>query len=271
MAEENQRPGLNPGLLGSLEGVLKAFEYKIKQNLDGAMWAKVVSYDRKSNRAVIQPLSRIKGSDGQEIDRAAYPSVPVIRPGGGGGVVSFPLNVGDVGILFAGDRDVSSIMTGDFEKQDIPPTNTMHSFSNGFFLPDSSRNWDMPPDDSGNVYIGMRDGAVKISLSDKEIQQTAAEKITLKVDGSTITIENDTITLATGSVSAVLDGSKVTINGDVEINGSLSFSGDGTGQGSLSITGTVTGQAGGKFGGVDVKSHVHGGVQSGGSNTTAPV
>lgn len=71
------------------------------------------------------------------------------------------------------------------------------------------------------------------------VQATAGNK-------ASIVLNDSSITLTFGSVSMVIDASGVTING----------------------TETVTGNA--TIAGISFNSHVHGGVQSGGSNTSGP-
>lgn len=64
-----------------------------------------------------------------------------------------------------------------------------------------------------------------------------------------------------GSVKAVLNESGIDITGNVSIDGDLSVSGE------ISATGTITSDTDVIGGGISLKTHVHGGVESGSSTT----
>jgi len=60
------------------------------------------------------------------------------------------------------------------------------------------------------------------------------------------------------------DGLQIVAPGDVEITGNVQITGD------VNVTGTVTADTDVVADSISLKSHTHGGVQSGGSNTGAP-
>lgn len=69
----------------------------------------------------------------------------------------------------------------------------------------------------------------------------------INVGGAKILADNGKVQLIVGGTTMQLSGGKITLNGDIEVTGDV------------------------KAGSISLKTHVHSGVQSGGSNTAAPV
>jgi phage baseplate assembly protein V len=97
----------------------------------------------------------------------------------------------------------------------------------------------------------------------------AGGSITLKIGGSSLVMTESAITLKSDAVTIIAP--PITLQGNTVILGSLAgqpgAGGDGgsaTFQGRISADVDVTGA------GVSLKSHVHGGIQPGGSNTAPP-
>lgn len=56
MAEPIAKPSQDPGNDGTMAGMLRSVFDKFTQQLDDMLPATVVSYDRASNRACVQPM-----------------------------------------------------------------------------------------------------------------------------------------------------------------------------------------------------------------------
>lgn len=209
MTNKNARPSLDPADSGTLEGLLRHALRKHAQNTDHMMPARVISYDRKTNRVKVQPLVKVQGTDGQLIARAPIPSVPAYRFGTNKALMSFPIQVGDIGWLMAGDRDISLIEQSGYDEQ-APNTNRLHSFSNGMFFPDSLKEWHIGDEDMDSTVLGTTDGKVKICFTNGELNITSANKITIKA-------------------------AETEISGDVTIKGRLNVEGGIYGMGKLSF------------------------------------
>lgn len=166
MADNQVIPSRDPSNDDSLAGVMREVFKKQLQNIDGQLPAQVVSYDRNSNTAVVQPLITRLTTDGQPHERATISSLPVLALGGGGFYVNFPLKPGDRGWIEASDRDISLFMQGGGMAQ--PNTLRMHSFSDGRFIPDVMGSYTFDGEDDGKLVISSLDGRVKITLSDEE-------------------------------------------------------------------------------------------------------
>lgn len=261
-------PNIDNADSGNMSGILKSWlQSFIRENMDDMLPARVVSYDDKSNRAVIKPLVMVKTTDGQKISRTQVPNIPVFRFGGGGFFIRFPLKAGDFGWLKANDRDVS-LMFQRGGLEDWPNTNRLHSFSDAMFFPDTLKDWVIDGENADAMVIQSMDGSVCIALHD--------QKITMKAPEMEVNIP------------------KTTWKGDIQIEGSTDTKGLINGQGGLSISGvnpqgevaTIDGGGGTvKMKNVDMeyeggsivhdgqhidKTHTHSGVQTGGGDTGEP-
>lgn len=171
MANPNSQPSVNPADEDSLTGVLRLAMIKLQQSMDGRMPARVVAYDRATNRATLQPVIKMVGTDGTELARAPVASVRVYQPGNGRFNMSFPIKPGDLGWLQAGDRDISAFLQN---HMDGPPnTSRMHSFQDGIFFPDAMKFGDVAPSNGDRAVIGTADNSVSIAFDETGIYFSA--------------------------------------------------------------------------------------------------
>lgn len=171
---------------------------------DGMLPAKVVKVDRTTGRVSVQPMIQMGDTGGNKITRAIVPNIPIMTMGAGGIFASFPVQVGDLGFVFAADRDTSLF----YQSQggmDWPNTERIHQFGDGGFLPLKLFNFSI----SGGV------------LDDGFSLQTD--------DGSTF------LTLKAGEIQ--LNAAMVKIVGDVEHTGNLTRTGDTTTTGAVTNNG----------------------------------
>ena len=169
--------------------------------VDGMLPAKVVKVDRTAGRVSVQPMIQMGDTGGNKITRAIVPNIPIMTMGAGGIFASFPVQIGDLGFVFAADRDTSLF----YQSQggmDWPNTERLHQFGDGGFLPLKLFNFSI----AGGV------------LSDGFSLQTD--------DGSTF------VTLKAGEIQ--LNAAMIKIVGDVEHTGNLTRTGD------TATTGAVT-------------------------------
>lgn len=232
----NKPPSINPADDGSLLGTMRVVLDKFLQGVDDMLPAKVLSFDREKNRALVQPLINMLTTDGTTVERAKIASVPVFQYSGGGFVINFPLKPGDIGWLKANDRDLSLFFQAG-HKATGPNTLRKHSFEDAVFFPDVMRGWTINEDGlviqtlSGNQCIAINDGNIKI-ISDAEV---------------------------------IIDAPLTTITGELrtgtESGGSATFGGQVTAEGDI-----VTNQRGG----ISLANHTHADVMPGGGNTGLP-
>jgi len=162
------RPNINPADNESMAGLLQFTFSEMMKSIQTLLPAKVIKYDRANNRVQVQLLINIVGTSGEVIQNTQIASIPVMLLGGGGFFVSFNLNEGDLGWVFATDRDISLFLQS--YKAEAPAVNLIKNFSSSFFIPDVMKNYGV---DSENAVISSTDGAVSIELSSDTITLTA--------------------------------------------------------------------------------------------------
>lgn len=250
MSNISTPPSRNLSLDGTLTGLMAIFKDKILQDTDDMLPAQVVAYDRSINRVQVQPLIVIVTTAGTQINRGQIASLPVLQAGGGGFVVSFPLNTGDLGWIKANDRDITFFLKTYTES--APNTARKHTFSDAVFIPDSfMRNVTINREDNENLVIQTNDGAVRVAIWSNKVKITAPSVI---IDTPTTTCTGNLI--VDGNIT--VDGSS-TLIGNVQAQGNLAVDVN------LDVTGTAT------INGLGFAAHRHGGVQSGSSDTGIPV
>lgn len=230
MADNISIPALNPADVGSEAGVLDFMQKKIFSKLEKIAPAKVISYNRTTNRAEVQILPQDITSTGEKLPRRPLVNIPALNLCGGGFVLSFPIQAGDVGWIVAADKDISVFKQ--LLQEYAPNTYRKHRYDDSFFIPDNLNGFTIAADDVAAVLLSSLDGTTKISVKNGQVTITAANTI---VNATAATINAPT-----------------TINGDVTVNGTLTASTDVVG------------------GGISLKTHTHGGVTAGGASTGAP-
>lgn len=210
-------PSHDPADAGSLAGTLRTVLRKYSQDLHGQLPALVISYDRVSNTAMVQPLVNTVNTAGKVVPRAQIAKVPVLALGGGGFCLTFPLKKGDVGWIEASDRDISLFMQS--LQSSRPNTFRMHSFEDARFVPDAFRQYTFDTtDDSAAAVLQSYDGTVKITLAPGVININATA---VNVNATTFTVNG----------KSVLDGN---------VSSSGTFTNNGTNISSTHVHGGVT-------------------------------
>lgn len=231
-------PSGNLAEASDLAGLLRFSIRKYLQQTDDMLPAQIVSYDRASNRAKVQPLIAFVTTKNEQVQRAAVGSVPVLTLGGGGFVLSFPLKPGDLGWIKANDRDLTTFMQ--LLGPTAPASQRQKTFEDAMFIPDvMMKGVTIAGEDDDAVVLQSLDGSVRIALLSDTIKMTAPN-IILDTPITTITGALVAGTDSTSSRTATFNGT-ITTTGDVIANG------------------------------ISLDSHVHSGVQPGGGDTGGPV
>lgn len=230
-----------------------------------------------------------KKTDESGSDYQNYPllvDVPIVWPRAGGFALTFPIKAGDECLVVFADRCVDAWwQSGGVQK---PIDDRAHDFSDGFaiFCPTSQ------PKAIKNVSsdaVDLRNEARSDYISIKEDGQIIIEHtsdLTVKTGGNAqVTITGNATINVGGTADITVDGNtslttpQLTVNspttnitGNVTIQGTLTANnGTMTVTGStMSMQGTMNASQDVTGGGISLKSHVHGGVESGPSNTGGP-
>lgn len=157
-------PSSNPADLDSLAGTFDLILEKFSQNIDGMLPAKVIGYTAGPPAMVsVQPLIAVVTTIGEVITRAQIASIPVLQLGGGGFVLHFPVQIGDLGWILSTDRDISNFLNTYTEA--TPNTSRKKDFSSALFVPDAMKNYTLASEDNASVVLQSINGTVKVSLS----------------------------------------------------------------------------------------------------------
>lgn len=204
-----QEPSINDADRNSLAGLLRFAFKKMQQEVHGVMPARVIAFKRgvTGDRVQVVPTIKMVGTNGAAIDRAQIANIPVLRLGGGGFGMSYPLKPGDLGWIFAADRDISGFLQNYGTAS--PQTNRMGEFSDSFFIPDQMTGFTHAENEADSFIIQKADGSVKIKLED-----------------DTITIEAPNIIINSNAKIILAAGSSVEITGDLKVIGNIKATGD---------------------------------------------
>lgn len=220
----------NPANDGTLAGAIEFMMKKALQAANGQLPAKVISYNRVTNTAKVQPLVAMLDSEGNVVSRGTIADVPVLalggQVGGQGYVINFPIKSGTVGWIMASDRDIS-LFKQSSNAEARPQTLRTNSFEDGLFVPDVFAMYQIDAEDENALVIQTVDGTTRIAIDLEEIRITAVSKV--KVTAPT-----------------------------VEIIGNVTV--DGT----ITATGEITGA------GIPLSTHKHGLVQPGTGTSGVP-
>ncbi|MBP2167720.1 phage baseplate assembly protein gpV [Erwinia toletana] len=183
----------------------------------------IQSFNAETVTCTVQPA--IKGSAPDQLGNTLSTElpllldVPVVFPRGGGCTMTFPVNKGDECLVLFSDRCIDFWWQNGGIQEPVDPR--MHDLSDAFAL------------------VGPQSQAEKISHISTSAVQVRTD------DG------NSFIELTQGG-RVTIKSALVTIEGDLQVNGSVTSSGDQIAAG------------------ISQSGHTHGGVQSGGSNTGGP-
>jgi hypothetical protein len=170
-------PSINPADQDTLAGAFSFAMQRAFINTDGMLPAQVIAYDRTTNRVQVQLLITLLTTDGVQLPRPQIASLPVLLLGGGGYLLSFPLQTGNLGWVAANDRDISLFLQS--YSQSPPNTERVKSFSDGLFIPDAMTGYTISSGDEANVVLQNLDGSNKVSLNDSFITLESTTRINI--------------------------------------------------------------------------------------------
>lgn len=179
-------PSQNPAEGYTAGSALAGMLSKFLQRIDDCLPARVISYDRVTNTAAVQPLVAMQTTEGTRVSRSVIASVPVFASGAGEFCINFPVKPGDIGWIKASDRDISLFKQRLSEAG--PNTKRKHSFEDGVFFPDMVRNFTVDAEDKeSNMVIQSRDGKIRVALWPDRVRVTADQTWLEVRDNGTIT------------------------------------------------------------------------------------
>lgn len=234
--------------LNTASSPVNAQDFAIRRllgKINTAMPVRVVAVDVPDPKGPVGfvdvlPLVQQVDGEGNGVAPSTLYNVPFVRMQGGKNAVIVNPQAGDVGLAVFCQRDIAGVKTG--------------RGASGPVNPGSYRSLDM----ADGVYIG---GLLN-----------AAPERYVWVDDAGVTIEGVAQITMHGMETVITAERGVTINADVLINGSLTWTGTAQGNGQAAkFSGGLTNNGGTvQSNGIVLDTHVHGGVQPGGGNTAGP-
>ena len=201
-----------------LGGILEIFERYMHRTTENSLPCEVTAVNANRTKVSVKPLIAMVGENGEVLSRNEITGIHVETFGAGGWLISPPIKVGDLGWIEASDRDISLFLQSFKEEQ--PPTERMHSFSDARFVPDIMKGFSIDSADADALVIQNLDGSVKIALNGNKITGVAPGGFEL-------------------------NGAQITPDGDVITASGISLDGHGHLPGSYNVAGTpVSGEAG---------------------------
>lgn len=212
------------------------------------------------------PMSQMIDGNGNAYASPSYPSLPHYRIQQGTAAIIMNPRPGDIGVFVCSKRDISNVGQG---KQPGPPGST-RSFSPSDAVMVGSIHTKEPTyyisfEDQDKILIHAPAG-VTIE-SDAFLHVKAPE---VSVEATTVTVKATTVTVKASNVT--IDAPETTLTGHLTVQGGMTVSGGGGSSmsGDFTLDGSMNASADVTARGISLNSHVHGGVQAGGSDTSGP-
>lgn len=186
-----------------------------------------VSGDPSIKYVKVQPTIKVVGTDGLVSEIAPISKVPVVFPSGGGGILSFPLKVGDTVLLVFSQSNISNWLEGDGSKVK-PETSRSHNINDAIAIPclyPFSKNLEPSKDNvelkynknslslkkNGGTKLSSDSGNVSIESSSNDVDITTSSKFSVTNDSEEL------ISLLSEVIDAISQITTSTINGPATV------------------------------------------------------
>jgi hypothetical protein len=121
----------------TLQDLLARFRESMVADLHTALPGKIVKYDESTQKADVQPLIKERYTDEsgaqQSRELPVIPSVPVQFPGAGGYRITFPVAVGDTGLIMFAEASLDKWLVSGGTVD--PAEERRHDLTDAIFLP----------------------------------------------------------------------------------------------------------------------------------------
>jgi len=203
-------PNIDPANLDTLTGAFNEVLKNMIQDWGGMLPASVTGYKAgPPSRVGVQIMIPVVDTNTGLTVRAQVASIPVFQYGGGGFIVNFPLNVGDLGWVIACDRDINLFLQ--YYNMQPPPTARIKDWSSALFVPHVMKGYSISDDDAGNLVIQSLNGSVKVSLGATiatvqaptvNVNGTSRVNLAGTSGGAAVARIGDTVDLTTGLITS---------------------------------------------------------------------
>jgi len=190
---------------------------KLRQNLNTSLIATITKVNSSGDSIQsinVQPVIDKVYTDGLRIKLPEIKNVPVLFPSGGGGILSFPIEVGDDVLIVVCQNDIDSYLSGDTSGK--PNTLRKFSLTDAIAIPCIYPLGDDLKPSQDDVELKFKDSIIRIDKegnveveSSKDISAKAEGKVSIKT-GSTFSVSNDALELISLLSDFLEDCSQIT-------------------------------------------------------------
>lgn len=218
----NNVPNFNPAALETESGVAEeSFLNFAFERIDTVIPVKVHSVIEGDNSLInVIPVQTSETTGGEELSNgedAVIYNVPLMMLYGKNSQITFEVQEGDFGLLFAAKRDISEYKFGHIEG--VPPTRRIFSFSDGFFVPLDFQNVE-----SGVI---LRNNQTIVKITDGDITINSNGTMNINCTDATVNASGNINATAEGDVSITASGNVTASGADVTVTASGTASVDG--------------------------------------------
>jgi len=242
-----------------LTNVLKTATNQMMAQMHTCLPGIVVSYDYTKQKASVKPLIKKKYRDGRVDSLPVIVNVPVVWPRSSNASMTFPVNKGDYVMLLFAERAMELWLTqggetepGDTRKYDLTDAIAVPGLY-PFSVPSLAEN-------NTDLLIKYNSTTIRITQSG-DVNIDTPTNVNINAGNNIAMTAGSQITMAAPLIGMSANGVTATING----GGNVSIDGPIVTTNTIDTAGDIT------AGTVSLQTHVHSGVQAGGSNTGQPV
>ena len=210
----NTSPAYDLAKLETLEGCFNELFRNKFMGLECCIPAIVISYDRPSHIATVQPAVNLVLANGKTTERPKI-SMSVMRMSSGGFLLDMPIAAGDTGWIVASDRDSTVVKQN--SKKAPPLSLDMHKYEHGFFVPDKWGTIAIDSEDDGCMVLSSPNGETKIRISNGNIDLISSGTIGIKSNLNIIgnaTISGNAIISCNSTISGEMSAKSIFMNID---------------------------------------------------------
>ena len=271
MAENGQITNDNKRGIGDIYQATSTFNANNQQiagniqKLNTVFLAKIISVSTAgvggTKTVTAQPLICQIDANGNALPSPKLVEIPHYRVQAGTGAFVVNPHVGDIGVFVCAKRDISNIKNGVSDPQ----------------TPASFRSFDLA--DSimiATIHTGTASTYVYIDPDNGTIEIKAPASLTVNTQNAIVNAQQTTINGSTTTINASsqtsINSPETAISGHLTVLGGITVSGGGGSSmsGDFTLNGSMTATNDVVANGISLNSHVHGGVQAGGSDTGTP-
>jgi hypothetical protein len=230
-----------------------------------AVPAVVVSFSATTQNVVVQPAVQeniLRNGVPTPEDLPQLSNVPLGILRLGGFCITFPVNVGDEGLVVFADMSIDSWwQSGGTANNQVE--RRRHDLTDGLFFPMfQSQPRSLTNYSTSALQVKSDDGTTVITVSEGQIILTpdsGTTQIVLTPGSATVTPDSGTTQIVLTPGAAHINATAITLNGDVTVTGQLT------------VDDTIVGHDDATISGIGYLGHEHSGVTTGGGTSGPPV